>query len=97
MPTYVVLSRFTEKGITNIKQGPSRIDALKKEFRAKGAKLKDFYLLMGRYDTLLIFDSPDEKTAAKLMLALGAAGNVRTETMSAFSEAEYKKLVAGLS
>lgn len=63
----MVVSRFTEKGITAVKQGPSRIDALKKDFQAKGAEIREFYLLMGRYDTMLVVEAPNDETLAQLM------------------------------
>ncbi len=96
MPTYVSLFRFTDQGIRNIKEGPARLDAAKKAFQAAGAELKQFYLLMGQYDVLVIAEAPDDETAAKIALALGSLGNVRTETFKAFPESEYRKLIASL-
>ncbi len=96
MATYFLLSRYTEQGIRNIKQSPSRIDALKETFRAHGAEIKQVYLLMGRYDTLLIFEAPDDQTCARLCLSIGAAGNVHTETLRAFTEDEFRKITSAL-
>ncbi len=96
MPTYISLARYTERGEAHIKEGPARIDALKQAFRANGAELKAFYLVMGQYDTMIIFEAPNDEACAKLMLSVGAAGNVHTETQRAFTEAEYRKLIASL-
>lgn len=96
MATYVTLLRYTEQGIRNIKESPARLDAAKKAFQAMGAELKQFYLAMGRYDAILIGEVPNDETVAKLALALGSQGNVRTETLRVFSEADYRKIIAAL-
>jgi uncharacterized protein with GYD domain len=96
MPTYVTLLRFTQKGAETIKEGPSRLDAAKGRFRAAGAELKAFYLTMGRYDAVAIIEAPNDETVAKLALATGSMGTVRTETLRAFSEDEYRKMIAAL-
>jgi uncharacterized protein with GYD domain len=51
---------------------------------------------MGRFDALLVAEAPNDETVGKIALALGALGNVKTETLRAFTEAEYKKLIASL-
>jgi len=96
MPTYVTLLRFTQKGIEAIREGPARLDAAKEAYRAAGAKLKEFYLVTGKYDAVVVAEVPDEETAVKLSLAISAKGNVRIETCRAFSEEEYRRIVAGL-
>jgi uncharacterized protein with GYD domain len=96
MATYILLSRWTQQGISAIAQAPARIDAIKQQFRANGAEVKDVFLAMGRYDTVLIFDAPNDETAARLVLSIGKAGNVHTETLRAFREDEFKRLVANL-
>ena len=96
MPTYISLLRYTEQGIKNIKEGPSRLDAAKDAFRSMGAQLKAFYLVTGQYDAVSIAEAPNEETVARVMLAIGSKGNVRTETFRAFDEAEYRKIIASL-
>ena len=96
MPTYVTLLRFTQKGAETIKEGPSRLDAARARFRAAGAELKAFYLTLGRYDAVAISEAPNDETIAKLALATGALGTVRTETLRAFPEEEYRKIVGAL-
>jgi len=51
---------------------------------------------MGKYDTVLVVEAPDDETIAKLTLAIGSLGNVRTETLRAFTEDEYRKIIADL-
>lgn len=97
MPTYIMLNRYTPQGIATVKQSPSRIDALKQTFRAAGAQIKEAYLVMGRYDTVLVFEAPDDETCARLCLTIGQAGNVQSETLRAFAEKEFRKIVGALT
>ena len=97
MAAYISLLSFAQKGIENIKESPARLDAAKRLYKSMGAELKQFYLTLGRYDAVVIAEAPDDETAAKVALALGSAGNVRTETLlRAFTEDEYKKIIAAL-
>jgi uncharacterized protein with GYD domain len=96
MATYIILFRFTQQGIKNIKDSPDRVDAAKQTFRAMGAEVKEFYSVMGKYDTVFVVEAPDDKAIAKLTLAIGSLGNVRTETLRAFTEDEYRKIIADL-
>ena len=96
MATYIILFRFTQQGIQNIKESPARVEAAKKAFQEMGAQVKDFYSVMGRYDTVFIVEAPDDETIAKAALAVGSLGNVRTETLCAFTEDEFRKIVAAL-
>jgi len=96
MATYIILVSYTQKGIENIKESAARLDANKKAFQAMGAELKEFYLVMGQYDMVVVAEGPDDETAAKLSLAIGSAGAVRTETLRAFTEDEYRKIIAAL-
>lgn len=96
MATYVTLLSYTQQGIQNIKDSPGRLDAAKKAFKAMGGELKQWFLVMGRYDAVVISELPDDETAAKLALTIGAQGNIHTETLRAFTEDEYRKLIAAL-
>ena len=96
MATYISLLKFTEKGAANIKESPARLDAAKKAFQSMGAELKQWYLVLGQYDAVVISEGPGDETAAKLLLTIGAQGNIRTETFRAFTEEEYRKIIASL-
>lgn len=96
MPTYITLIKFTQQGIQNVKESPLRLDKVRDAFRSMGAELKAFYSVMGSYDHVVISEAPDDKTVAKLALAVGAQGNVRTETLRAFTEDEYREIIAEL-
>ncbi|NIN65986.1 MAG: GYD domain-containing protein [Anaerolineae bacterium] len=97
MPTYITLLKWTEKGIGSVKESPDRLDAAKEAYKAVGAELKEFYLVMGQYDGVFVIEAPDDETVAKLALTFGPAGvTVRTETMRAFTEEEYRRIIAAL-
>jgi uncharacterized protein with GYD domain len=96
MPTYVSLLRYTEEGIKKIKDSPTRLEAAKQSVRAMGGELKAFYLVMGQYDAVVISEAPDDEAASRFALATGARGYVRTETMRAYTEDEYRRLIAAL-
>jgi uncharacterized protein with GYD domain len=96
MPTYISLLRYTQQGIAAAKGGPARLDAAKQAYKKAGGELKAFYLTMGPYDMVVIAELPNDEAVATLALGLGAAGNIRTETARAFTEAEYRKIVATL-
>jgi uncharacterized protein with GYD domain len=61
-----------------------------------GAEIKQFFLVVGQYDMVALVEAPDDETMAKLALFLGSKGNVRTETLRAFTEDEYREIIAGL-
>lgn len=96
MPTYVSLLNYTHQGIQNIKDSPKRLDAAKKLLKGMGGELKEFYLTMGAYDIVVVAEAPSDEVMARFALAVGSAGNVRTTTLKAFTEAEYRKIIQGL-
>jgi uncharacterized protein with GYD domain len=96
MAKYISLIKFTAKGVENVKESPNRLDAFKQLCESMGAKLEGFYLTMGRYDSVVIVDAPNPETAAKMILTTASAGAVSTETLQAFSEDEYRKIISEL-
>src|ERR1700680_3040221 len=96
MPHYITLFRFTQKGVEDIKGGPARLDAGKKAIEAAGGKLKAFYLTMGQYDAVAIVELPNDEPLAKVVLGVSSRGSIRGETLRAFTEEEYRKLITSL-
>lgn len=96
MPTYISLCRWTQQGCEKIKESPSRLDAAKKAFEPLGVKVRDFYMTTGRYDMVIVRDAPDEMVLAKAMLSASSMGTIKTETVRAFNEDEYRKVIASL-
>jgi len=97
MPHFVTLLRYTHQGIAKIKESPARLDAAKKAAEKGGGKIHAWYLTMGQYDAVLISEFPNDEAGAKFTLSVGALGNVTTETLKAFTEAEYRKIVGSIS
>jgi len=97
METYVILGSWTAQGIAKVKKSPARIEAVRKATAAVGGKMTAWYLTFGRYDFVVIAEFPDAKAAARLLLANGSQGNASTETLRAFTEAEFKGVVAALA
>ena len=96
MPTYMILFNYTEQGIRAIREAGGRLDGLKKRLVEMGGELKAFYLTLGPYDTVAVVTLPDDETVARLSLLLGSTGNVRTVTMRAFPEPEYREILKEL-
>ena len=96
MPTYISLLRYTQQGISNVKDAPKRIDAAKEAYRKAGGEFKSLYLTLGQYDLVVTAEMPNDEAVGRMALALGAQGNIRSETMRAFTEAESRKLVTSL-
>jgi uncharacterized protein with GYD domain len=96
MVTYVVLAKFTDQGVRNAKDSPKRADAYKQMAKTFGVTVKEILWTQGRYDVVTIVDAPDESAAMSLSLSLGALGNVRTETLRAFSAGEMTKIVGNM-
>ena len=96
MPTYITLFQWTQKGIENVKDSPKRLDKAKEVIKAGGGKMEAFYLTMGQYDGVTISEAPNDEAFAKTMLALASAGAIKTQTLRAFTEDEYRKLIGSL-
>jgi uncharacterized protein with GYD domain len=96
MPTYIALLKWTQPGISKVKDSPARLAAGREEFRKAGIEMKDFYMTMGRYDMVCVLEAPDDESLAKGVLTLASQGSVSTETMRAFREDDYRKIIGSL-
>ena len=96
MVTYIMLANWTQEGIQKVKESPARLDKVKQAFQDAGAELRSFCMTMGRYDMVAVVEAQDDETIAKLALMIGSGGAVRTETLKAFPEDEYRKIIAAL-
>ena len=97
MATYIALSSFTDQGIRNVKDTTKRADAVKDAAKKFGANMTQIYWTLGHYDLVAIIEAPDDKSATAFALAIGAAGNVRTETLRAFSKEEMNGILAKMA
>jgi uncharacterized protein with GYD domain len=88
MPTFMILGKFTEQGARNIKESPKREEAFTIACEKHNVRVKDVYRTMGRYDLAAIVDAPDDITMSAILYSVGSLGNVRTETLRAFTQQE---------
>lgn len=97
MPHYLVLINWTEQGVREVKNSPARLDAAREAARKMGGDIKALYMVMGAYDLVAVIEAPDDAAVAKLLLALGGKGSIRTTTMRAFTEDEYRAICASVA
>ncbi len=96
MSTYISLCNWTQQGIENVKDSPSRLDQARVAVEAAGGKLKRFYMTIGQHDMVIVVEAPNDETYAKVMLAIASRGGVRSQTLKAFTEDQYRAIVGGL-
>ncbi len=90
MPTFISLFNWTEQGVHDVKNTGKRAADFKSRIQAAGGAVKNIYWTMGRHDGVIVFEAPDDATAAAVMMGGCAKGNVRTETLRAFTEDEIE-------
>jgi uncharacterized protein with GYD domain len=93
MPTYIMLGQFTDQGIRNVKDTTKRAEALKEMAKKVGATVKEVYWTLGAYDVASVVEAPDDMSATALFLSVGALGNVRTQTLRAYSPEEMGRVL----
>ena len=95
MATYIIFFSFTQQGIEKIKDSPARVQEAKQAVQSLGGRVKDFYGIMGgiEYDTLFLIEAPNDEIVSRAALAIASQGSVRTATVRAFTESEYKKII----
>jgi uncharacterized protein with GYD domain len=74
----------------------SKLDQAKQGVAALGMQWKGWYMTLGQYDLVVIVEAPDDETAARAALAQGMGGEIRTQTLRAFTEDEFRQLVTSL-
>lgn len=94
MATFITTIKFTQQGIKDIDHTTRRAAALKVAAKKMGVKIRDVYWTLGEYDGVLIFEATDDASATRLLLHLGAMGNVHTTTCRAFTAGEMDKILS---
>ena len=93
MSTYILLLNFTEQGAKNVKDTVKRSEAFKASAKKHGCTVKELFWVHGHYDAVSIIESPDDAATTALAMSLAKLGNVRTQTLRAFSAAEMAKIL----
>ena len=96
MAAYVLLIKWTDQGMRQIRDSPNRLDKAKAMLRDMGGQFTSFYMTMGEYDMVATYEAPDDAVAARFTLMLGMLGNVRSTTLKAFPEKAYREIVNSL-
>ena len=92
MATFIGLVNFTDQGIRNVKDSPARYEAFRAMAEKLGVAVKGFYYTLGHYDLVVVLEGTDEAVTTAL-LKVGSLGNVRTQTLRAFSVEDMKNIV----
>ena len=96
MARYILLMNWTDQGVKNVRESPTRLDGAKTLAKKMGCEIREFYLTTGVNDMVTILEAPDDATLAKFNLTLAMGGNVRTTTLKAFPEDAYRKIIGSL-
>ena len=85
MPTYLMLTTLTEKGVQTLHANPARLAEVNRDVEEMGAKVLHQWAALGAYDFVNIVEAPDDLTIAKVSLALGARGSAKLESLPLIS------------
>jgi uncharacterized protein with GYD domain len=94
MATFIMVGNFTDQGIRNVKQTTKRAEAFKAMAQKAGVTVKELYYTLGQYDLVSIVEAPDEQAVTAVLLSAGVLGNIRSQTLRAFTMAEMDKVLA---
>jgi uncharacterized protein with GYD domain len=93
MPNYVILINWTDQGIKNVKDTIKRAKAFETAIEKVGGKSNGIYYTLGKHDLVAIVEAPTDEAIASVMFSTGSLGNVRTETLKAFSTSEVASIL----
>ena len=93
MATYISLVQFTDKGIQAARHTTERLADWSAKVQSRGVSIKQMYWTLGHYDQVCVFEAPDDETAASVLLAADMLGNIRTQTMRAFTAKEMESIL----
>ena len=83
MPTYILLTTLTAQGVQTLKSNPERLREVNRDVEELGAKVLHQWATLGPFDFVNVVEAPDDKTIARVSVALGARGSAKLQTMSA--------------
>ena len=96
MSLYIILWKYTDQGIKNIKESPKRVNIFKSKLENAGGKLIDTYYTFGKYDGVSIVETPNDETLMSCLLSIGSQGNARTITLKAFTYEDATKIMENI-
>ena len=93
MPMYIVLGKFTDQGIKDIRNLRQRVQENMQRGEQLGLKPHGWYLTMGRYDFVVLVEAPDDQAVATQVLGVANRGASRPETLRAFTLDEADAII----
>ena len=93
MATYIALVNFTDQGVRHIRQTTDRAKALINAAAHLGVHIEELYWTMGAFDAVFSAEAPDDETMTAFAVSMGSLGNIRTQTLRAFSADEMNKIL----
>jgi uncharacterized protein with GYD domain len=96
MPRYVMLLKYTDKGVANVEDSPERADTFRDLAAKHGATVETQLWTLGEYDGLVVLTVAKETVMAALALDLARHDYVRTSTLRAFDEKEFKGVLKAM-
>jgi uncharacterized protein with GYD domain len=94
MAHYILLANYTEQGVKGIKDTVKRTEAVKELAKKAGLAMKESYWTLGAYDVVALFEAPDDETMTAFSLSVAKLGNVKTQTLRAFTPKEMGGILA---
>lgn len=96
MKTYILLIRFTPKGVAALKESPQRAEAFRVHCQSHQCAVRGLYWTFGSVDGVLVLEAEEEAAAQAAVLRLAHGGFVTTETLRALEAAEMQAVLAKL-
>jgi uncharacterized protein with GYD domain len=93
MATYVLLANYTDQGIKGVQDTIARTEAVSGLAQKAGLTMKQSYWTLGAYDVVAVFEAPDDETMTAFSLSVAKLGNVKTQTLRAFSGQDMKRIL----
>ena len=97
MPTYLMLCNWTNQGIRNVKDVPTRARQAEQLAEKMGCKIVGVFMTIGQYDLTIRLEAPDDAALARFALSVAAQGNIRTTTLKAFTREEFEQIIGSLA
>jgi uncharacterized protein with GYD domain len=93
MATYITLATFSDQGLRDVKDTVKRAEDFKKAAQQTGVTVREILWTQGKYDLVTILEAPDEASYSALMLSVARMGNVRLQSLRAFTAVEMQAIL----
>jgi uncharacterized protein with GYD domain len=94
MASYILLATYTEQGLKTVKDTVKRASTVKELAKKAGIDMKDTYWTLGQFDVVAVFEAPNDEAMTAFALSIARQGNIKTQTLRAFSDKEMSDILA---